>query len=409
MKIALAIILVAVLQVDDNLKFNQAEQASAAYKFSILGWEAGNLLDKWVYRFYELLSSRTNKATRQKALYEYLDLSQQIQNHSNKINALASHHLTRQSNSITALETELSKLKSRRESRRNEAEEMVEATVSAVLSELGLGSFGPFDYPPVDIRFDNPPKLVVTSPRTSISRSDEALVVPGIPIGKRESIENNLFYEAGLSAIVTEIGGIATYPAIIAPSSSLQDILRTTAHEWIHHYLVFHLKPVGLQALKDPEMLTINETLANLVGREIGNLAYKRLEGIINTPSKPLSEMSNIPGGKQFIFETEMRATRLQVDLLLSNSRVKEAEAYMDERRRTFVENGYYIRKLNQAYFAFYGTYADQPQATNPIGNQMQELRRLIPSLKNFITEVSDVAHPDELDALVKKYRGYKR
>ena len=80
MKIALAIILVAVLQVEDNIEFNQAEQASAAYRFSIVGWEAGNLLDKWVYRFVELLSSRTNKATRHKALYEYLDLSHQIQN-----------------------------------------------------------------------------------------------------------------------------------------------------------------------------------------------------------------------------------------------------------------------------------------------------------------------------------------
>ena len=408
MKIALAIILVAVLQVEDNIEFNQAEQASAAYRFSIVGWEAGNLLDKWVYRFVELLSSHTNKATRHKALYEYLDLSHQIQNHRDEINVLASHRSKGQSNSITALEIEISRLKSRRESRRNEAEEMVEATVSAVLSELGLGSFGPLDYPPVDIRFDNPPKLVVTSPRTTIARSDEALVVPGIPVGERESIENDLFYKAGLSAIVTEIGGIATYPAIIAPSSSLQDILRTTAHEWMHHYLVFHLKPVGLKAQKDPEMLTINETLANLVGREIGDLAYKRLGGVINPPSQSPSDMADTPYGKQFIFEPEMKETRLQVDLLLSNSRVQEAEAYMGERRRTFVENGYYIRKLNQAYFAFNGTYADQPQAASPIGDQMQELRNLIPGLKNFITQVSDVAHPNELDALVKRYREHK-
>ena len=33
----------------------------------------------------------------------------------------------------------------------------------------------------------------------------------------------------------------------------------------------------------------------------------------------------------------------------------------MEARREIFWQNGYAIRKLNQAYFAFYGAYADIP------------------------------------------------
>jgi len=54
-----------------------------------------------------------------------------------------------------------------------------------------------------------------------------------------------------------------------------------------------------------------------------------------------------------------MRETRIRVDKLLAQGRIEEAEAYMEERRQEFVAHGYYIRKLNQAYFAFHGAYAD--------------------------------------------------
>ncbi len=48
-------------------------------------------------------------------------------------------------------------------------------------------------------------------------------------------------------------------------------------------------------------------------------------------------------------------------DELLAAGKIEEAEAYMEARRQVFWDNGYAIRKLNQAYFAFYGAYADVP------------------------------------------------
>ena len=66
-----------------------------------------------------------------------------------------------------------------------------------------------------------------------------------------------------------------------------------------------------------------------------------------------------------------MHKTRVHVDELLAEGKIDEAEAYMEQRRQIFVQNGYYIRRLNQAYFAFYGAYADVPGGAageDPVG-----------------------------------------
>ena len=71
-----------------------------------------------------------------------------------------------------------------------------------------------------------------------------------------------------------------------------------------------------------------------------------------------------------------MRKTRLEADRLLAEGKIDEAEKYMESQRRVLVENGYAIRKLNQAYFAFHGSYAVGAAATDPIGGKLRLLRK---------------------------------
>jgi hypothetical protein len=54
------------------------------------------------------------------------------------------------------------------------------------------------------------------------------------------------------------------------------------------------------------------------------------------------------------------------VDRLLAEGKVEEAEQAMEAKRQFFAENGINIRKINQAYFAFYGSYADSPSPATP-------------------------------------------
>ena len=79
----------------------------------------------------------------------------------------------------------------------------------------------------------------------------------------------------------------------------------------------------------------------------------------------------------------------------------------MEVRRRIFVEHGYQIRKINQAYFAFYGSYADEPGATgsNPIGPALRELRFYSPSLVDFIDSVRGVTTFEEIQHALEAAR----
>ena len=60
----------------------------------------------------------------------------------------------------------------------------------------------------------------------------------------------------------------------------------------------------------------------------------------------------------------------------------------MEVERLKLVEKGYNLRKLNQAYFAFHGSYALSPASIDPIGPQLRQLRAASPSLKAFLDRV---------------------
>jgi hypothetical protein len=97
-----------------------------------------------------------------------------------------------------------------------------------------------------------------------------------------------------------------------------------------------------------------------------------------------------------------MRALRLEVDALLAEGRVEDAERLMEERRQEFVGNGYYIRRINQAYFAFHGSYADTPASSDPIGPKMAALRLRSRSLKEFLEEAREITSEAELDVALQ-------
>ena len=64
-------------------------------------------------------------------------------------------------------------------------------------------------------------------------------------------------------------------------------------------------------------------------------------------------------------------------------------KVYMESQRQLFLENGYYIRKLNQAYFAFHGTYADSPASVSPIYDELVQFRETLPTVGDFIREIA--------------------
>ena len=406
--LALTLLLVS----HDAIRFNPAQEAAAPYIYDLVGWEAKNFLSKWTHRVSRALPWNSQDAEdRTRKVYEYFELGEKFTKLESELDQAAAQTNGNSIGRIRILEAELKQIKSRRKELRDDVEEVLEANVSSVVAAEGLGLWGELIFPPVDIRLTASPKLLVTSPRDRIDRTHNVLLDPDVEIAEREEVENKLFNESNLAAVVLDIGGVATYPASLPNDRPLGQTLRTSAHEWLHHYLFF--RPLGQNMFSSNDMQILNETLADVAGDEIGNRALGMLGGDPESRQGSIereAETSGRPCTEGFEFDHEMRITRQRADQLLAEGRIEEAEAYMEQRRLLFVANGFNIRKLNQAWFAFNGTYAESAASVSPIGDQLHELRRLSPDLGAFIRIVSGVSSYqtflDRLDEFRAKVSG---
>jgi len=154
----------------------------------------------------------------------------------------------------------------------------------------------------------------------------------------------------------------------------------------------------------------LNETSASLFGDELGDQVLSRFypERVPPPPPPPAPAQANKVSGQpvqpkqpRFSFGATMRNTRLKVDELLSQGKITEAEAYMEAQREVLAAHGYILRKLNQAYFAFHGSYAVGPSATDPIGDKLRALRERSTSLRTFVQTVRGVTSVAQLDELM--------
>jgi len=134
-----------------------------------------------------------------------------------------------------------------------------------------------------------------------------------------------------------------------------------------------------------------------MVSKEVGGMVVESYYPDLK------SDGDKPPGGKsEFDFDREMREIRKAVDEYLDKGEVEQAETFMAEKREYLASKGYHIRKLNQAYFAFYGAYADSPTSISPIGDEVKQLRDQSASLKEFLDTVSSITSREELQAGIK-------
>ncbi len=376
----------------DSRHFNPAQREGAPFLYDITFWELSNIADKWTAKAMSLLD-RDAAAARVRDTRDYLAVNKEMANVRGRLRMASARNLHEETAKMQAL---LDDTEAQAESLSGGAEETVEAYISAVLVEEGLGLFGEVVFPPVDVRLTQPPKLLIVSPRERIHRKHDVLLRSDMSLAERERVEYRILRDDNMSALVEDIGGLATYPASVANGHSIRWTVQAAAHEWLHHYFFF--KPLGQHMFDNDDMFQLNETIANVAGREIGDRAFEAMseDSLVQEQAYAGAAPNGAAGSPPFDFAREMQETRLTVDAMLAEGRVEEAEAYMEERREVFVENGYPIRKLNQAYFAFYGTYADLPAAVSPIGDQVKRFRELVPDLGEFLGEVSEISSYEE-------------
>ncbi len=359
----------------------------APYRYDFLSWETYNLFDKWVRRAGDVFpwSSPSPPEEREALVMEFFDLGRQLRelNRAGRSGDLADLQPE------TAPRAEIRALEERRQELQASVEEVLESAINDALINEGFPYWAGTVFPPVDTHFSEPPGVLVVSPRDRIVRLQTVALKPGIDDDERSRMEERVLKEQDLSAVVLNIGGIASYPSIVVETTDLRWALDTIAHEWLHHWFIF--RPLGRRYWDSPEMTTLNETAATIGGVELGGLAKALLAG--EPPAQQEAGEEQAPSQTPtFDFARAMEETRRRTGELLAQGRVEDAEAYMEQRRLLFVEQGYRIRKINQAYFAFRESYATIPGSISPIGGQMEELRRRSDSLEDFLTTVAGFA-----------------
>jgi hypothetical protein len=375
----------ATSEFDDNLN-----DIVKPYRFNFVGWELGAFAHEtrqWLGGEDAEIPSRTVR--------EYFSLVEQIR--------ALERQIASETGDTAELEAELEELEEQRLALVSSVEEIIAEQIRDVLKEQGI--YNPWDesiglkitFPPVNFVLSKLPYLLVISPRDHIESMREIALRGDLTLKEIEGIEAEAD-ALGVSSLVVALGGAgALYPTLVTDDASLSRTIDIAVEEWLHQYL--SLKPLGFRyALdllgihRDYEIATMNETLAGIVSAEIGDLVcakyYPEYADSTQTEEEPESE---------FDFNAEMRAIRIAVDEYLAQGEIELAEEFMEERRQYLLSMGYYIRKLNQAYFAFHGAYADEPTSVDPIGVEMKRLREESASLKEFLNTVADMTSRQDL------------
>ncbi len=294
------------------------------------------------------------------------------------------------------------------------SEAILQQQVSAVLAEQGL-TLGGQPIPPVLFHTTPLPMALIVSPRDVIRQDANISLIAGMSVPEMAALEQQVESELDVSALVVPVGGVGIYPTMVMSTTNLPWLVETVAHEWAHNFLT--LRPLGLNYETTPQLRTMNETTASIVGNEIGEAVIRKYYSNLFPPEPPPApttapqttrpEPTPTPDPQQpppFDYRAEMHETRITADALLEQGKIQEAEDYMEARRRFFWDNGYQIRRLNQAYFAFYGAYADIPGGAagqDPVGPAVRALRAQSASLVDFVNRISWMTSFDQLQQAV--------
>jgi len=366
------------------------------YRFHIAQWEASTFAEG----IRGAIGGR-DKASgdEMEQVKDYFNTVERIKTVTSEVEAIKAGNRT---GDLASFEAELSELRQKRDSLVNAAEKVIAGQIKEILTRQDI--YHPIDkyvkfkvnFPPLNFKLERPPHLLVISPRDRIESTREIVLRQEVGVMEMEQIEGEVD-KLGVSSIVVGLGGFGgTYPAFVTNEASLRFTVDAAAEEWLHQYLFF--KPMGfryaldvLGLKRDYEIATLNETVASIIGKEIGDMVVESYYPDLKSTNSEQSEKSD------FDFDREMREIRKTVDGYLTRGEIEQAEAFMEEKRQYLASKGYQIRKLNQAYFAFYGAYADRPTSISPIGDELKRLREQSDSLKEFLETVSSVTSREDL------------
>lgn len=348
-----------------------------------------------------------DRGTNKQIVFEYLRITNQLMQTEFAIEQIyANPDISNKEATSELMRSQRDKLIARQQMIAPFAEATLQTQVGEALADLGLTTGGQ-TLPPILYHTSPTPLALIVAPRDRIIQITNISVLPTLTLNEQIQLEEEVARSQDVSTLVVPIGGVGVYPTMVMETTDLRWLLDTIAHEWMHNYLT--LRPLGMNYTTTPELRTMNETTASIAGGEVGTYVLHRHypELLASASSPELVSLDRdheftlqVQESQPFDFRAEMHETRIRADELLAEGKIEEAEAYMEQRREVFWENGFLIRKLNQAYFAFHGAYADSPGGAageDPVGPAVRALREQSDSLADFINTIAWMTSFEEL------------
>ncbi len=380
---------------------------TAPYEFDFVTWEADAI---WAKGLQFLLGDERylSDASRHDAVINYNKLLDGIFADDASLTKIFSDpSIADPMQASVPLRAELAEKRREQGGEQSLVESILQSEISAELGSQGFALAGEV-IPPVLFRYSELPLGLVISPRNVIRQDANIQLVPGMTLEQQIELESEVEKNLNVSALVVALGGLGTYPTMIMESTWLNWVVEAISHEWTHIYLYF--TPLGQQYETSGDMRTINETTADLTGKAIGAMVIRQYyPELAPPPPSPAPAQSSPPAPAQppaFDYSHEMYLTRVETDRLLAAGKIEEAEAYMEARRvyimQQGADQGITIRRLNQAFFAFYGSYADTPgeRGEDPIGPAVVALYHQCPTVGAFLRTISKVTSFQQLQEL---------
>ncbi len=311
------------------------------YSFNIVQWESRAIpreVNQWLWGRDEKIDDEVQVVT------EYFSSVERIKTLKSEVKAI---NTGSGQGDLASIKAELNILQERRTALEDTVEGIIEKQIIEALAQEGI--FNPVDeyirlkvsFPPLNFELEEPPHLLVISPRERIESMREIALQQNISLREIEDIEAEVD-KLEVSSLVVALGGLgATYPTFVTDDAGLRFTIDTATEEWLHQYLVF--KPLGFLYLLDLtgvlinyEIATMNETLASMVSKEIGSIVYRKYYAEYENNGAYRDREMDV----ESVFNREMREIRRAVDNYLAQGEIEQAEEFMEQKRQYLVSMG---------------------------------------------------------------------
>ncbi|HEY3082952.1 MAG TPA: hypothetical protein VGM69_23940 [Chloroflexota bacterium] len=368
--------------------------------FSVVGWEIAALSGKAVG---EARPVERDPQRRVEIVKEHFRNAAEIRRLRGELDRLFARGRGADGARLAEVERELAEREGTFDRSHGRVEAIVAEQIDAVLREEQLkhdlvsfvaGGGWPVPFlrvdPDVFFVYQRLPLDLVVAPRDRIGIVGTVLVSPDLTTTEIETLEDRVD-AIGVSSLVSGIGGFGSYPSMIPDAESLRRGLDVIAHEWVHHYLAF--RPLGRAYFASYEMRSVNETVADVVGQEVGARTFERFYRASEPAPATGETRPAAPTTGRRDFGAEMRRIRREVERLLAEGDVPSAERYMAEQRQELARLGWQVRKLNTAYLSFFGAYSG---GANRFESPLRALRDRSDSLVGFLRTVERFERPED-------------